>query len=197
MNKLTPLLALLATVVTVGCTQQSPYYESYGDRDLEMLESSELADYGNLDLRGGQIAGDIGTVRGLDEEARLRNGYGDETYASLEVHADNEDGAAMNLVEVWGGLDRLEPGTRQTFRPEDTDYEGDELSVQVIGCAGPSAYDWQYDAPADEVEVEVSEGSEPGVLRLDYTARTFRNARFTGLPTQEADVVTASVNVRR
>ena len=197
MKKFTTPLLVLALAASVGCTQQSPYYDNYGDDDLEFVETDEWVDYGNLDLVQGYVQGDIGDVRGLDQEARLRNGYGEDTYASMEVHAENTDGAAMHLLEIWGGLDRLEPGTRTTFRPEDTDYEGDELGVQVIGCAGPSPYDWRYDQPADEVEVVVSEGDEPGVMRLDYTSRTFRTEPFTGLPTNEADVVTGSIDIRR
>jgi hypothetical protein len=197
MKKFTTPLLLLFVVAAVGCSQQTPYYENYSDADLEFVESEEWVDYGNLDLLGGHVQGDIGNVRGLDQEARLRNGYGDETYASIEMHAENGDGAAMNLLEVWGGVDQLQPGTRTTYRPEDVTYEGDEPSVQVIGCAGPSAYDWSYDQPADEVEVVVSEGDEPDVLRLDYTARTFRTEPFSGLPTSQADVVTGSVDIRR
>jgi hypothetical protein len=197
MKKLAAPLLLLTVAALVGCSQQTPYYESYGDDDLEYLDVEEWADYGNLDLVDGHVRGDIGDVHGLDQSAQLRNGYDDTTYASMEVHAENEDGAAMQLLEVWGGLDRLEPGTRQIYRPEEASYDEDELTVQVIGCSGPNTYDWQYDQPADEVEVVVSEGDEPGVMRLDYTARTFRNDAFTGLPSAQADVVTASVSVRR
>jgi hypothetical protein len=195
MTKPALVTLLAAAAALVGCMDQNTYYDGYADEGMELIESEDWVDYGNLDLVDGELRGDIGDVRGLDQEADLRNGYGDEGYASVEVHANNRDGAAMNLLEVWGGLDQLEPGTQQTYRPEDTDYDSDRLSVQVIGCSGPDVYDWSYDEPADEVEVVVTE-DEPGVRRVEYTARTWRTDQFTGLPTSQADVVTGVVEYR-
>ena len=84
MKKLaTPALLALSVALT-GCLSESVYYDT-GEEQLEFMEDEDWVDYGNLDLIDGELRGDIGDVRGIDQSARLRNGYGDSTYASVEA----------------------------------------------------------------------------------------------------------------
>lgn len=186
--------ALLAT--SVGCMTQNEYVDAYDRDSVQMLDRESFAYEGNLELLGGHLRGDIGEVRDLDAEASYLTGYGDQDYVNVEVHADGQRGVAMTLVEIWGGLDQLQPGTTATFRSGEQEYNPSALSVQVIECAGPERYQWNHDAVSDEVVMEVSE-LEPGVARVDYTARTFEVDPFTGLQTNRTTEVTGHFDVVR
>lgn len=191
-------LSAAALMVTTGCMTQNEYTDRYEPGSVELQDpmARDMAYEGNLEVLSGHMRGDVGDVQDIDSEASLLTGYGDMEYANVEVHAETADGAAMNLVEIYGGLDALEPGMRRTFTSSDQlDY--DELGVQVLNCAGGSRYAWDYDQHADEVVMEVSEGDAPGVLRVDYTARTFDVDPFTTLPTGSSTSVTGQFDVVR
>ncbi|MFZ9889017.1 MAG: hypothetical protein ACO3JL_16090, partial [Myxococcota bacterium] len=139
---------------------------------------------GNLEVTDGALRGDIGPVRNIDTQASRLSGYQDDWYASVEVRARTDGGAAMSLVNIHGGLDALQPGMRRTFRAGDyPSGASDELFVDVMNCSGNVEDAWDYDVAADEVTVEVSEGSTPDTLRVDYTTRTAEHDPFLGLPT--------------
>ena len=189
MKKLATLATLISAVAIVGCTAETPYTEPSNLEGFESVAGDNFYDYGNMLLRQGEMRGDVGSVRGIDSDASMLTGYDDGEWASVEVHADTTRGSAMNLLEVQGGMDELEPGFEGTFSSDDYN---ETLNVQVINCSGDSRYDWDYDAPADEVDVVVTEGSAPGDVLVDYEARTFRVDPFTGLQTGEAEMVTGS-----
>lgn len=198
-KKLVTLSSLVAAFgALTGCMTQNEYYDQYDSERVEFVERSGVVDAyeGNLDLLAGHMRGDVGNVRDIDSNASLLTGYGDTEYASVELHADTRSGVAMNLLDIYGGLDALEPGLVQTFRSSD-DIDYGALNVQVLNCAGQARYSWDYDQPADEVQVRVSEADEPGALRVNYTARTFDVDPFTGLQTGGVSEVAGSFDVAR
>lgn len=192
--KLSSLVGAVA-LVQAGCMSQNEYAEQYDDSFEYLAPADEYAYQGNLEVLAGHMRGDVGG-RNVDSDASLLTGYGDADYASVEVHAEGRDGAAMNLVDIFGGIDALSPGLQRTFSARD-EVNYDALSVSVLNCAGDSRYAWDYDQPADEVEVAVSEGSEPGVLRVSYTARTFEQDPFTSLPTGRTSDVSGHFDVKQ
>lgn len=177
------LLAALCAPLA-ACAVETPYVDAYDDPVLGQAELDPAAfDYfaGNLEVTDGALHGDIGPVRNIDTPASRLSGYQDEWYASVEVRGRSSGAAAMNIVNIHGGLDALEPGMRRTFRA--SDYTTDGLFVDVMNCSGEVEDAWDYDVAADEVTVEVSEGSTPDTLRVDYTTRTDERDPFLGLPT--------------
>ncbi len=203
MQVVTQKLVTLSSLVVglsalTGCMAQNEYYDQYDTERVEFVQVGGVNDVyeGNLDLSAAHMRGDVGSVRDIDSSASLLTGYGDTEYASVEIHADSRDGVAMNLLDIYGGLDALEPGLVRTFRSTD-DIEYGALSVQVLNCAGQERYAWDYDQPADEVQVRVSEADEPGALRVDYTARTFDTDPFTGIQTGGVSEVEGTFDVAR
>ena len=79
----------------------------------------------------------------------------------------------MTIVEIQGGLNHpdLQPGSTLSF-DQSTYPSADDLQINVIGCAGPAPGQWDYDRPAEDVEVEVEQDpNDEDVLMLKYTAR--------------------------
>ena len=161
-----------AALLLSGCVVDRSYDESLANSDgVERFSDQGYGVFGDVALRDGRLVGDIGPVRNLDNDATL-SGWDDGNYTTLEVVAQNQDGAAMNLIDIYGGIDHplLRPGTTHTFSGVDIAEEG-ALQLYVLGCAGDAPYQWTYDTPADEVEVTVSE-TEDGLRRFDFTTRT-------------------------
>lgn len=144
---------------------EDPYYDPY-------YESTQLT------LARGHIGGRVGTVS-LDQDANSLDGWGYPDYASItSIAQDPRAGTVMTILDISGGLDNpaIQPGA--IFSNTDYDYSGgpDSVYFSVIGCSttGDVGY-WEYDAPAEEVVVEVDESVDnPEMLTLKYTA-TFGN----------------------
>lgn len=98
-----------------------------------------------------------------------------DMYTSVTTTApDADSGAAMVNLSFSGGLSHpaFVPGARLTFNM----FEGgaDGLQVDAIGCSGPSEGQWSdFDTPAEEVDIEIEEGEEPGTQVLNYRATFF------------------------
>lgn len=170
--------------VTAGC--------HHGDEDGSVERVGPPGSYRPvLGAINGRVAGDIGPVRNLDNDATQLSTYDDGYYISLEAVVEMPDRAAMTLLSVSNGAAIFHPGLDATFRLADNE---DGLRVTMLGCVGQSAgvYD-EYDAPADEVDVDVSqiEGGDDGSLDVALEGRwydrsssgqalaTFRSAQTT------------------
>jgi hypothetical protein len=123
------------------------------------------------------LAGDMGPVRGFDDEDPMHNGWAYDGWATVEIHALGQNGseAAMTIFEIEGGIDHpgLRPGAHYEFSWGDYNYDTQfdrPLRMDVIGCSGPNEGDWVYDQMADDVAVDVSEGSTPGTVVVDFSA---------------------------
>lgn len=178
---LVPTLAL----VVPGCVVSRDYDLPVEAADYEFLESTELVGFGDpLHLVDGWLEGEIGPVAGIEHEASVLEGYDDGSFADVQVIAQTERGDAMTWLEIVGGMEHpdLVPGFQKTFRLQDFDYDARQLQVQAVNCAG-EMYNWDYDAPADEVDISVEEGSTPEILRVNFTTRIFEADPFTGTRT--------------
>jgi len=135
-----------------------PYYES------------------NIDVKDASMVGEMGSVSDIAGPATYVDSYGDGYWANINVHSEGTRGFAMGIVNFEGGLNHadLVPGATLRYSSTDYSYDGSydpsALRVSVTGCSGPSDGDWQFDESADEVEVKVTEGSEPGYLHFEVSA---------------------------
>lgn len=168
------LVPLASLALFAGCMVAERPYDMEMDGDRYGLPTS-FSNYANDGVRPvrGRLAGDIGpAMRGMDEQASL-NGYHDHGYTNLEVVITNESGAAMALLDFYGGVDHaeLEPGAELTFVSGDpARSDPDQLHIAGIACSGEGqAYDWTYDEPFEQVDVRVEETDNPDVMRLDFT----------------------------
>ncbi|NOY90318.1 MAG: hypothetical protein GXP55_03840 [Deltaproteobacteria bacterium] len=157
----------------------------------------------NIDVKDAVLVGDMGRVSNIDGPASYTEAYGDGYWASVNVHSEGDRGFAMGIVNFEGGLGHpdLVPGA--TLRYSNSShgsgrYDPAALQVSVTGCSGPSDGDWQFDEPADDVEVKVTEGSRPGYLHFEVSAhwnRGNQNAK-TEFEAQETPGATDSYGPR-
>jgi len=129
----------------------------------------------NIDVKGASLVGDMGSVREIAGPATYTESWGDGYWASINVHSEGTRGFAMGIVNFEGGLDHadLVPGATLHFSNidyYDGTYDPSALNVSVTGCSGPSDGDWQFDEPADAVDVKVTEGADPGYLHFEIDA---------------------------
>jgi hypothetical protein len=143
----------MGAAITTGCMQPT------GSRDVDSFASpeSKVKDESELvrGAHGAYIDGAVGPLV-LDNTARP-TAYDDGWYLSVESVVVLPDRAAMTLLSVSNGTEIFRPGLDETFRLEDYGSEGPQ--VTLLGCVGQEEgiYD-EYDMPADEVDVNITEG---------------------------------------
>lgn len=117
----------------------------------------------------GPVAVQVGDTVRVDA---YHEAYGADGFTEVMTTApDVDDGAAMVLLFFQGGLDHeaLVPGAEFSFSRDTNSIEG--LSIDAIGCSGPEDGNWSdFDVPADDIDVVVEEGEEPGTQVLSYFA---------------------------
>jgi hypothetical protein len=172
-----PILAGCALFAT-ACSVQRDYEGAYGAyEEGTFTPNSDMYSVtsGDLDLRDGFLAGTIGPMNNLNDDAAELNGWQETNWATLEVIVRNDRGAAMSWFDVNGGFFHpgLRPGSTYTFSAND--YPSDpqnELYISGVGCAGNGSIgDWSYDEPIDEVTVDIEETADPDVNRMNFTSR--------------------------
>jgi len=127
----------------------------------------------NIDVKDASLVGDMGRVNDIAGPASYTEAYGERDWATINVHSEGDRGFGMGIVDFQGGLDHadLVPGATLRYSGGyDGSYDPSRLRVSVTGCSGPSDGDWQFDETADEVEVKVAEGAEPGYLHFEVNA---------------------------
>lgn len=134
--------------------------------------SSSNTEVGQAEMLQGNL-GNVTSFSSRAPELSIRRSTG-----SAYVRIDALDGSArwwaMNALTVTGGLTHasLQPGAHLSFSSTTASVSG--LRVSVLGCSGPARNNYTYDHPADRVDVDVMEGSEPNTNRMVFTAY-FRN----------------------
>jgi hypothetical protein len=142
---------------------------SWGEEDSDYWSGGSA-----LEVKSAEIEGDLGSITtfgGHATDSNIQTSHWDG-YDQVTVTVVDDEGAAMNIVEIQGGLNHpdLEPGSRLHF-DNNVFPDADDLQISVIGCAGPSPGNWDYDRPAEEVDVEVEQDpNDEDVLMLKYTA---------------------------
>jgi len=194
MKKLTKGFVLFGALgLSVACADGYNYVDS--DR-FEAIEQLTSGFEGNMEfVDNGQISGDIGAVR-IDSNNAELNGADQGNASYIEVMGQGENGIAMNVLSIEGGIDHdaLQPGFASNFNAQE--YDSD-LFVTAIGCSGDREYDWDYDQPADDVDIEVLPGDSDDSMRIDYTARTRPLDPMSGAPTGDVQTSSGSFTVLR
>jgi hypothetical protein len=137
----------------------------------------------NLVVTDGYLAGDMGAIEDFTAPAYEQTGQAYEGFASVEVHGGSGYWV-MTRFDVEGGLDHpdLAPGAHLEF-DESTRYSGEStLFISTTGCSGPSHGDWDFDAPAGHVEVDVEAGANPND-RIMYVTSYYDGYDSSGNPT--------------
>ncbi len=154
------LVALLVTTAS-GCWFTPPWSydpaleEAYGFQEPEPLPVVEQ----------GELAGDFSTFHRPSPADADVTSYGHTVEVFTTAH-----GGAMAQLEVMGDLSTIPAGTSVTWNMHDDAVRG-ELFVIVVGCAGGGPQEWEVDAIAEEVSVDVSE-------TIDRDGRVLRQYGF-------------------
>jgi hypothetical protein len=171
------VLAVLAVSFTTGCMdfrdfwsrgyEPEPYDPGYYYGD----------DYRDVVVSDGVVEGAMGDYDGFVAPAYEQTGYTTGTDANVTLHAGTGYWV-MTGVTVTGGLDHpdLVPGTIHTFNDETraaaySSTYGETLSVDVLGCSGPTQGNYTYDSHANEVVVQVEDGLYENERVFYFTAR--------------------------
>jgi len=161
-----------ASMVFTGCMAAERPLDSYDTDDLEyQMPVDGYSTLDDINAESGRMTGDIGALEGLDSPASVR-GYDDGEYTQIEVLASTNRGAAMHWLDIYGGLNHelLEPGFSATFVSGNYPASANQVHIEALACQGNQAYAWDFDHPAREIDVSVSETADPAVVQVDYTA---------------------------
>lgn len=196
------LFALFALfVLFVGCAQDpAPYAPLEGSRangslvgrgGTNIFGDEVPTDPDELWVSDPDIYGNVGSVE-VYGGGRIADGYVLADYAYVELRDEGTTGALMLAFNI-SGLDRIVPGAYR-FSREGVEFpDGMELgSVQItaIGCSGAREGMWTFDRPGEQLDVEVSEGSNANELRFEIEGEL---ATYT----TERSNVTAGFTIRR
>ncbi|MCC7539489.1 MAG: hypothetical protein IT379_24905 [Deltaproteobacteria bacterium] len=118
----------------------------------------------------GHLAGRLGSIT-LDATPYRMEGRVEHGYAHLAVFAEGDGGEGMIALDVHGGLDHpdLADGGWVELRGLVTRDPAD-LAVNLIGCSGLRAPDWDYDQSATEVRIRVRPGVAADQLTVEVEA---------------------------
>jgi hypothetical protein len=155
--------------------EQQPIEQTEPEQDPWEWENNWEANEGELSVTSVAFSGEIGSYLFNDGQARTSGYFYDEgsdwQMTSIDTRSTivgNE--AVMVLINIEGDLlsDELKNGA--VFSWDDWGNSG--TYVDAIGCSGDEGAWQDFDAPADEVEIQVSEDpEEPGVVTIQYVAR--------------------------
>jgi hypothetical protein len=127
----------------------------------------------------GRLQGDVGPMTNLRNDANLLSAYDDGYYLSVETVVQLTGHAVMTLLSVSNGADMFQPGLDATFTLDNYDTNG--VTVTMLGCVGQDVgvYD-EYDMPADQVKVNVTQGQADGEMNVTLNATWFDRDQQTG-----------------
>ncbi|MFT6145528.1 MAG: hypothetical protein ACJAZO_001251 [Myxococcota bacterium] len=106
------------------------------------------------------MTGRISTVQSFDDDLSINDASIEDGWLSIDLHAEGRYGWVMlaGNIDVSG----LEAG-------DSIELTQDELSY-FVGCAGPQAYDFDYDGAPDSVTITLSEPAPEDGIDVDVDA---------------------------
>jgi hypothetical protein len=129
-----------------------------------------------LETKNAELAGNLGEAVDFSAAANFVDAYDDGYYTSITLWADGSNTtsgqwAAMSVLNIEGGggisNEIFKPGATLHFSWDDygSPY------VYTWGCSGTGqdADMLDYEADANETDIEVTESDEPGMVHLSIT----------------------------
>lgn len=187
MRRIVYLVAAAATasIAATGCIDTIDFDNTWDlaepavDRWFDTNESA-------LQVSNGYLDGDMGNVTDFSAAAFTHNGYLYGDFANIDFTARAENGrrAMMAIVGIEGDLTSPDLPLDTPIRTSGwatRDSNSAQLAVTVTGCSGPRADNWEYDQPADEVEVVfVQSELDPELLHVTFVAEFDGRGTFDG-----------------
>lgn len=155
--------------------EQQEVQETETEPEEEEPREEWAIDEGELGITSVAFTGELGSYLFNDSSARSTGYFYDEgadwqmtTIDTRTTIVGNE--AVMVLLNIDGDLksDELKDGAIFSW----DDWGNSGVYVDAIGCSGDEGAWQDFDAPADEVEIQVTEDPEdPSVVTIQYVAR--------------------------
>jgi len=185
MSKVTPLVLALALSPTAACLPGAPIVNAVSDVMWGDVTAPVYGESSAIQVLGSGLRGDIGAVEGIDGRNGRVNSYTEGEYPTLTVDVTivNADGTAgMAILYMQGLFSDLSSTPTGVYRTNALGNEivmdengdsytvidgdepeieaGEEDRVDVTVCSGNELDNWEYDAPAESVVVEVEDPIE-------------------------------------
>lgn len=156
MKHVVSLLAL--TVAVTGCLNERVYVDP--NQNVEFGAGSGSAP-SNLAVQNGRLRGDFGPRRGFDGETTELSGSSDREWNQSTVNVTRtEQTRGTGMVILWTQgvlLEDLEPGAHD-FLYDENSLDLPPVSANV--CSGADSASIDYDLPAEQVSVVVTQTPE-------------------------------------
>lgn len=180
MKHVLPLLAV-AIAATTGCMYEREYMDP--NQNASFGGSSQAS---NINLQNGSLRGDFGPRRGFDGIATEMQGSSDLNWRTSTVSVTrSEEARGTGMVILWTNglvLENLELGAHD-FAYDPSSIEAPPVSANV--CSGMDSASIDYDRPADQVSVVVSQ--TPQGRQYDLHTETVLVDSVTGEATNEVE----------
>lgn len=167
--------------LSVGCLQEYNYVDPGQNLGLGSSSSSNIA------MSDGYLAGDFGSRTGFEGEATRLEGSTDRQYKMSVVNVVREQrgtGAGMVILSTSDiTLDELTPGEHR-FSYDEASYSRTNIFVNV--CSGADDTMFDYDAPAENGTVTITDGAN-GLRTVEVVTETPTVDPVTGLQTGEME----------
>jgi hypothetical protein len=154
MKHVLPLLAV--ALAATACLNERVY-----------MDPTQNASFGggrpasNMNLQDGHLRGDFGPRRGFDGAAQEMQGSSDPEWRTSTVTLTrNENARGTGMVILWTNgivLENLEVGSHD-YAYDESSLDAPPVSANV--CSGPDSASIDYDRPADQVTINVSQTPE-------------------------------------
>ena len=143
--------------------------------------SSLFSDNGPIVALEGRLDGAVGPATGLRGAAETVNFYDDGYFTNIDLTVRGDNGSAMGIFVLSGGLQALEVGEgvrtcQSDYEDPNSDLNNGGIAASFIGCANDGAPEdgWDYDVPADctdmNIDVPAADAPEGTVATLAILA---------------------------
>lgn len=139
-------------------------------RDQRWEDDDSWDQVSNVETSRARLDGQIGEVRFSDaDEAWVNVAMAESDYAMLDIRNDGPGGTGMAMLNLWVDLQDLQPGDVLHGGMDPDSWDSEPMMVDLIGCSGDVEDEWDYDEPAEDVEVVVEDDEDDGSVLLSWT----------------------------
>lgn len=142
-----------------------------GEDPVDPWDDPYYQDVESLVMREGQLRGDVGPVQNLSHDATEMYGSRMDGWVTFQTTVRADPRIAMTIVDFMGDIDALERGRTYHYDSDGATSSASAPWLSVIGCAAADDPDegFDYDQPAEEVEVVIEEPDE-ATVEVEYDA---------------------------
>lgn len=140
------------------------------DRDVEDIDWDSPYQ-SNVNADSARLDGRMGDVSFAEaDEAWVNVAMVESDYAWFDIRNDGPGGTGMAMLNLYFDIQDLEPGMvlHGGFDPESWD-ESEPMMIDLVGCSGDVEDEWEYDEPAEDVEIVVEDSGDEDSVLLSWT----------------------------